>query len=213
MPRLTETFAHKVPLSREGTAKHWDSEVKGLLLFAGRRSKTWYFQKDVGGQTKRILIGRYPTISAEAARQTAMGFSLDMSRGAGKAVQTGAPLLKDAIEAYLARPELRSETHKREFRQQMNLHLRDWLRLPLDEISKRMVVERHRALEKVPSSANHTLRRFRSVWNNARRTHDLPECPTIAIEWYEVLPDGRIIDDLGNRRRIIDGLANPIHSG
>ena len=116
-----------------------------------------------------------------------------MSRGAGRAVQTGAPLLKDAIEAYLARPKLRSDIHKREFRRQLHLHLRDWLRLLLDEISKRMVVERHRALEKVPSSANHTLRRFRAVWNHARRTHDLPECPTLAIEWYEEAPDGRVI--------------------
>ena len=70
MPKLNETFAKKVPHSSAGTEKHWDTEVRGLVLFVGKRSKTWYFQKDVGGQTRRVLIGRYPTISAEAARQS-----------------------------------------------------------------------------------------------------------------------------------------------
>ena len=50
MPKLTETFARKAPLSTAGTTKHWDSELKGLVLFVGKRSKTRYFQKDLGGQ-------------------------------------------------------------------------------------------------------------------------------------------------------------------
>ena len=81
------------------------------MLFVGKRSKTWYFQKDVGGQAKRILIDRYPVISEKAARQTALGFALEMGRGAGKPVQIGAPSLEDAVEVYLARPKLRSEVH------------------------------------------------------------------------------------------------------
>jgi hypothetical protein len=90
MPKLTETFAKKLPHSKAGSDKYWDAEIKGLVLFVGKRSKTWYFQKDVGGQTKRILIGRFPIISAQAARQTALEFALEMGRGAGKAAQLGA---------------------------------------------------------------------------------------------------------------------------
>ncbi len=112
MPKLTETFARKVPQTKTGTDKLWDSEIKGLVLFVGKRSKTWYFQKDVGGQTKRVLIGRYPIISAQAARQTALGYALDWGRGAGKRIQIGAPSLEMAMEAYLMRPKLRSDTHK-----------------------------------------------------------------------------------------------------
>lgn len=143
MPKLTETYSKKIPQTKSGTDKHWDSEVRGLVLFVGKKSKTWYFQKDVGGQTKRVLIGRYPIISAEAARQTAMGFALEWGSGAGKRIQIGAPTLQAALDAYLARPKLRSETHKTGMRQQFVLHLKDWLRLPLDEISKSMVAERH----------------------------------------------------------------------
>lgn len=211
MPKLTETYATKLSHSSEGTQKYWDSEIKGLVLFVGKRSKTWYFQKDVGGQTKRILIGRYPVISSQAARQTAMGLALEMGRGAGKMAQIGAPTLEAAMEVYLERPKLRSDRYRHGVRAYMENHLRDWLRLPLDEISKSMVVRRHQQLGPYPSTANHALRYFRSIYNHARRTHDLPECPTMAIEWYEQKPDGRVIEDLGQWRRSVDALHNPIH--
>ena len=175
------------------------------MLFAGKWTKTWQFQKDVGGHTKRILIGRYPLISADAARRTALGLSLEMSRGAGRQVQTGAPLLKEAMEAYLARPRLRSEVHKHGLRNPFNNHLKDWLRLPLDEISKSMVVE-HQLMAKVPSAANHAFRQLRTIWNHARRTHDLPGSPTMAIEWYPEEPDGRMIEDLVVRKAAVDRL-------
>lgn len=211
MPKLTETFARKVPQTKKGTAKHWDNEVKGLVLFVGKQSKTWYFQKDVGGQTRRVLIGRCPLISADVARQTALGFALDWGRGAGRQLQIGAPTLETAMETYLARPKLRSEAHRSGLRQQFELHLKDWLRLPLDEITKSMVVQRHGSMAATPSSANHTLKYFRTVWNHARRVHDLPESPTMAIEWYAEQPNGSTIEDLNAWREAVDELYNPIH--
>ncbi len=134
MPKLTETYAGKIPNPVSGTKKYWDSEIKGLGLFVGKRTKTWYFQKDIGGRTRRVLIGRFPIIAAAAARQAAQSLALDMSRGAGKVFQTGAPTLERAMEAYLARPKLRSETGKHVVRQQLHKHLGDWMRLPLDEL-------------------------------------------------------------------------------
>lgn len=88
MPKISETFAGRLPNARAGTDKYRDAEIKGLVRFVGKRSKTWYFQKGVGGQTKRILIGRLPIISAQAARQTALGFALEMSRGACDEIST-----------------------------------------------------------------------------------------------------------------------------
>lgn len=211
MPKLTETFVRNIPQSTTGTAKHWDNEIKGLVLFVGKRSKTWYFQKDIGGQTKRVLIGRFPVISAATARQTALGFALDWGRGAGKLIQIGAPTLRDAMEAYLARPKLRSDAHKLSVRQQFELHLKEWLLLPLDEVTKQMVVVKHQSLASRPSAANHTLKYFRTVYNHARRTYDLPECPTMAIEWYEEAPEPSIIEDLKAWRNAIDALYNPLH--
>ena len=212
MPKLTETFVNKLPHAKEGTQKYWDTEIKGFVLFVGKRSKTWYYQRDVGGRTQRALIGRYPVITAATARQTALGFALEWGRGAGKAIQIGATTLAKAMEAYLARPRLRSEAHRLSVRQQFELHLKEWLNLPLDEITKSMVVSKHQSMADRPSAANHALKYFRTVWNHARRTADLPECPTLAIEWYEEPPNGSIIEDLLEWRQTIDALPNPIHA-
>jgi integrase len=212
MPKLTETYVSKLVPSNEGTRKYWDSEIRGLVLFVGKKSKTWYYQRDLGGQTRRTLIGRYPVISAVAARQTALEFALQWSRGAGKAVQIRTPTLEAAMESYLSRPKLRSESHRLGLRQQFMLHLNDWMKLPIDEISKAMVVEQHRRMAATPSGANHLLKYFRTVWNHARRTCDLSESPTVAVEWYSEEPDGAVIEDLVAWRRIIEQLRNPVHS-
>ena len=212
MPKLTETFAKKAPQSKAKTVKYWDNEIKGFALFVGKTSKTWYFQRDVGGKTQRVHIGRYPMISAQVARQTALDLALEMGRGAGRQLQIGAPTLREAIEAYLERPKLRSEKHKTDLRGQFELHLGDWLALPIDQISKHMVVERHRKLGDRPSAANHLLRNFRTVWNHTRRVYDLTDSPTQAIEWYDERGVGAIIEDLGEWRRTINGLSNPIHT-
>lgn len=52
MPKLTETFARRLPAAKSGTEKYWDSEVKGLVLFVGKRSNSWYYQKNVGGHPR-----------------------------------------------------------------------------------------------------------------------------------------------------------------
>jgi len=62
MPKLTETYVRKIPTSDTGTQKYWDGEIKGLVISVGKSAKTWYFQKDVHGHTKRVLIGRYPAL-------------------------------------------------------------------------------------------------------------------------------------------------------
>lgn len=212
MPKLNETFARRQKFSSDGTTKLWDSEVKGLGLFIGKRTKTWYFQRDVGGKTTRQLIGRYPTISADAARAASLTMALETARGAGRAFQIGAPTLGEALEFYLARDRLRSDYHRHNLRSMFHNHLSDWLKLPLDEIDRRMVVSRHAKLAHTPSLANHLLRAFRTIWNHTRRTCDLSESPTIAIEWHREKAAGGVISDLPEWKCETDQLENPIHT-
>lgn len=212
MPKLNETYVKRIPFSPKGVVRRWDSQVKGLGVFVGKQTKTWYYQRDVGGKSVRKLIGRYPTISAEAARQAALAMALDMSRGAGRIYQMKAPTLEAAMEVYLARPKLRSEEHKDNIRLLFHNHLGDWLKLPLDEIDRRMVAARHMQLADRPSAANHLFRAFRTIWNTARRTSALEETPTLAIEWHAERNANPIIEDLAEWRCAVDGLDNPIHA-
>jgi hypothetical protein len=107
-----------------------------------------------------------------------------------------APSLADAMEAYLARPKLSSQAHEDDLRSQLDKHLKDWMGLPLHEFSKNLVVGRHRPLAPTPASANHLLKYFRTFWNYARRTGNLAECPTMAIEGSEKAGERDIITDI-----------------
>ena len=127
MPKLTETFARSTKFAVQGTRKHWDTEIRGFVLFVGKRSKTWSYQRDVAGKTVRRKIGSYPIIGAAAARQAAQAHVLDLSRGSGKVYQRGAPTLGAALESYLARPKLRSNVRKAGVKSQMERPLGDWL--------------------------------------------------------------------------------------
>jgi hypothetical protein len=108
--------------------------------------------------------------------------------------------------------KLRSERNKRLIHNQMHKHLKKWLRVPLDEITKADCVKAHAAASETGGAgANHVLRSFRSIYNHARRTHDLPESPTIAIEWNAEAPSMKIIDDLDQWKSEVAALKNPVH--
>lgn len=40
MPKLTETYTRKIPQTKFGTDKHWDSGMKELVLFVGKKART-----------------------------------------------------------------------------------------------------------------------------------------------------------------------------
>ena len=223
--KLTETNVKAAPPD----AKLWDTEIKGFGLFTGKIKKTFYYQKDSKGQTVRTNLGTWPEITVAQARHEASLLVAEYASGAVakrlRAAKT--PTLADATKDYLARPKLRSDANKGIVDGQMNQHLKAWLKRPLDEITKADCVAAHSriAVEKEGKNslgryriiggeraANHVMKSFRSIWNHARRTHDLPECPTVAIEWYPEPPSQRIITDLVAWKKAVDAFENPVHA-
>ena len=209
--KLTETTCKNAPPD----AKLWDTEIKGFGLFAGKTKKTFYYQKDLHGKTTRTKLGTWPETRLADARYEAAQLVAQYASGAvAKRLRAKLiPTLDQATDDYLARPKLRSDANKKVVRAQMHQHLKAWLKVPLDEISKADCVTAHSRIASVGQrGANHVLKSFRSIYNHARRTHDLPECPTIAIEWFAEPPSRRIIEDLAEWKRVVDGLENPIHT-
>ena len=209
--KLTDAACKNAPPN----AKLWDTEIKGFGLFTGKAKKTFYYQKDVHGKTTRMKLGTYPETRPADARTEAALLVAEYASGAVAKRQRASkiPTLEQATDNYLARPKLRSEHNKTQVRGQMHNHLAEWLSVPLDEITKADCVRAHARIAKTGErGANHVLKSFRSVYNHARRVHDLDECPTIAIEWFAEEPSQRIITDLPEWKRVVDDLENPIHT-
>lgn len=224
LTKLTETACKKAPAN----AKLWDTEIKGFALFTGKTTKTFYFQKDVKGLTQRIKIGNYPLIDAFDARVAALELATDHATGvaAKKLTAKKTPTLEEALERYLARAKLRSEHNKDIVGSQIKSHLKAWLKLPLDEITRSMCVEAHDRISVERKgkdsrgrpkqiggqrAANHTLKTFRSIYNHALKTFELPVCPTIAIEWHPEEPPKTVINDFALWKKSVDALENDVH--
>lgn len=224
LKKLTETACKNAPAG----AKLWDTEIKGFALFTGKSSKTFYFQKDVKGRTQRIKIGNYPLIDAFDARVAALELATEHATGvaAKKLMAKKTPTLEEAMQKYLARPKLRSEHNKTSVASQIKSHLKAWLKVPLDEITRSMCVDAHDriSVERMgrdtrgratkiggQRAANHTLKSFRSIYNHALKTYELPVCPTIAIEWHAEEPPKTVIDDFDLWKRSVDALENEVH--
>lgn len=208
--RITQTACDKAPPN----TKHWDTEIKGFGLFTGKSTKTFYYQREVNRKTTRVKLGNFPQVSAAQARGDALQLAADHASGlsAKRLAASKVPTLEQALETYIARPKLRSATNKKIVRAQMTNHLKTWLSRPLDDISKGDCVRAHTRIAKSGErGANHVMKSFRSIYNHARRTHDLPECPTVAIEWFAEPPSLKIIDDLDKWRVEVDALENPVH--
>ena len=209
--KLTETSVKDAAPNE----KYWDTAIKGFALFTGKETKTFYFQKDVKGQTVRTKLGAWPETRVADARAEAALLVADYASGvvAKRLRAAKTPTLTEAMETYLARPKLRSDANKRVVEGQMRLHLKAWLKTPLDEITKADCVAAHRRITpKGERCANHVMKSFRSIWNHARRTHDLSECPTVAIEWYPEPASQSIIEDLDAWKGVVDAIENPVHA-
>lgn len=208
--KLTQAACEKAPPN----AKLWDTEIKGFGLFTGKTKKTFYYQREVSGKTVRIKLGNFPEVSAGNARGDVLQLAADHASGlsAKRLAASKMPTLEQALETYITRPKLRSETNKKQVSGQMNRHLKTWLARSLDEITKADCVRAHVRISKTGErGANHVLKSFRSIYNHARRTHDLPECPTMAIEWYAEPASLKVIDDLDKWKSEVDALENPVH--
>ena len=64
--KLTETSVKDAAPNE----KYWDTAIKGFALFTGKETKTFYFQKDVKGQTVRTKLGAWPETRVIDARAT-----------------------------------------------------------------------------------------------------------------------------------------------
>jgi integrase len=125
------------------------------------------------------------------AREQAAELLLDMRRGNDpKAGRRGATSLKQTLADYLdARKDLRPRSVEF-YRHAVERHLKDWLDLPLRDLTAEMIERRHRAIG--GAAANSTMRTLRVLWNLADERHPDP-VRRLKRQWFPVPPRTRMV--------------------
>ncbi len=203
--RLNKTIVDALPFADKGQVFHWDDELPGFGMYIGKLAKTWCVQQRIGNKTKRVVLGKYPTMTAEQARNTAKKRIGELAAGIDPVKLSRESKVKAITLGEVFADFLKSRTLKpktiRDYTGVMNNIYPDWQKLPVTDISRDAVERRHNKVgtERGHAYANLGARTLRSVLNYASAKYEtgkglsiLPENPIKRISqtrsWYKVKP-------------------------
>ena len=162
----------------------WDSEFRGFSVRihpSGTKAFIVNYRTGDGGRkapNKRVVVGRYRTVTADQARKLAHKVLGKVAGGddpaEDRAEARGMPTLGDAFEGYMAANPNRSKRTNELYRHEANRYLGDWLTRPLDAISRADVESRFNGItaDHGWSAANRAMSLLRSIYRRPCVDHD-----------------------------------------
>jgi integrase len=206
--KLTRTFVETQVCPERGQIIIRDTEIKGLGLRLTPNCKSFIVERRVNGTQHRVTLEHFPSLSVEAARKEAQRLLSDMAAGVDPTIPpVKPPTLEEVLDRYLQERSMKPET-KRTYRSLVERLLPDWLRLPINSISREMILTRHQGLLRPTrcgtdnkSFANSTMQVLRTLINFAACKYGLePDNPTDALKyrWYRqearqgTIPDAKL---------------------
>lgn len=188
---ITKTTLEKLTIPQQVTPgktvqkKYYDNKLKGFgVRVTSGGSKAFFVEKKIKGtnKLKRITIARYPELTVEQARVEAQKMIGQMVTGNDPSNTTRRQIeetkrnlsnimsttFEQAFKDYIAdNTRLKASTAK-DYAAVVYHRLKEWLEVPLSEISDTMVIETHRNITKTsPAQANYAFRIVRAVFNFA----------------------------------------------
>ena len=152
MPKITKRFVDTIESPVSGQDFYRDDELLGFGLRVTRGSKTYIVEGRVRGSqvNRRITLGKHGKQTPEQARRQAKQLLADMANGIHPVLQrdearTKRVTLAEVRDKYLSLRPL-SKHGIRNYTSLLERCLGDWLSKPIFQITREMVIERHRAL-------------------------------------------------------------------
>lgn len=191
--KLTKTSVADITPIEGKTIIIWDTETRGFgLRVSSGGAKSYILQRRIGKKERRMTIGRAGDMTLDKARKEAAKLVAQIVDGIDpvqeqerQAVQ--ALTLGAAFENYIAAPvqkqgasrgKVRKPRTVRDIRLQM-MRFKDWLELPIKDITEDMVKARHKKIAEVsPAQANLAFRYLRACLNFAIADSD-PRNPAL----------------------------------
>jgi hypothetical protein len=186
--RLTKRTIEAIEPPASGQVLYRDADLAGFGLRVGTKSRVFFAEAQLNRRCVRVTIGKYGPIAPERARKLAMKLLSEMAEGRDpngerKTKRAAAMTLREAFDDFFARRAL-AESSKPNYERSVAIYLKDWAYKPISEISRRMVLDRHRKIgqDNGPATANNVMRHLRSVYNFTSAAHgELPPNPVAIL--------------------------------
>ncbi|MCL4486329.1 MAG: site-specific integrase [Nitrospirae bacterium] len=165
--RFTKAFIESLPSPQKGKRMEYQDDEGFLRLrITDAGTRTFLVLKRIGGNTSRIVIGRFPEWTIEQARAKALEIARDISvlgknpnreKQERREEATLDTLFTDYLDRW-ARPRKKPRSVI-EDEGNYRRHLADWKTRKLSEIDRAMIAKKHSLLgkESGPVAANRTL--------------------------------------------------------
>jgi len=162
----------------------WDDKLVGFgcrVQPSGTKSFVVNYRPGDGGRkapNKRVVIGRFGRIAPDQARTRAKDLLGRVARGedpAGERAEArGVPTLAEAFETYMKANPNRAANTVRLYRQNLRVNLGDWVKRPLDAITRQDVEDRFNLITGRHgwSGANQTMSMLRSIYRRPCVDHE-----------------------------------------
>jgi integrase len=182
-----------------------DTQLDGFRIRAGKVAKIYCVQKRIGQQVVTRTIGRHGVFLPEDARKEARKVLLQLNQGIDpldakrKNIEQQSLTFRRLVDLYLEEREL-AESTRRDIRTKVQKHLADWMNMSAADITRSVVLEKHRKLTKLgPTQAGLIARYARAIFNFSIRyfTDDrtgeslLPQNPVLALTALKKMPKPR----------------------
>ena len=181
---LTKGSIDRIEPPATGQVLYRDATLPGFGLRVGTKSKSYFVEGQVRRRTVRVSIGRYDVFTPELARRRALKVLAEMADGRNpnqekKAQRAATMSLQQSFDSFFEQRAL-AATSKENYRRSIDIYLNDWAAKPISEVSRKMVLDRHRKIAERngPVTANNVMRHLRSVYNFTSAAHgELPPNP------------------------------------
>ena len=173
---FTKTVLDNLPIP-EGKSRPYyhDSETPGLgLRVTSNGVKSFMVQRRINKKPQIVTLGRYPEMTIQISRRMAIKALSSISEGVNPTKQKEEKTLKDitlgqVFSDYIEnrRTSLKANTQKN-YVGTFNSYLIEWEDKPIDDITGKMVLQKHREITKSsPSRANTVMRHLRAYYRFA----------------------------------------------
>lgn len=179
----------------------YDTKGNGLhVAVTSQGQKSFYIRRRVNGKNEKHLLGTFPDLSVEQARDKAARFAGSVAFGENPAEQRrlirGELTLAELFQEYLERHLKKSRKTWAEYEKQFNRYFREWLGRKVSSITQQDVERRHGeiARERGTYAANRALQLIRAVYNKGTAWR-LIQClnPAVGITMFEERARERVL--------------------
>lgn len=197
---FTKNDIEKLTPPDKGVSTYFDTGFKGLKLYVTPNGvKTFFIRKMVNGRDERFILGQYPDLSVQNARDKALITLSELANGknpneekkTNRAEQKLGDLFIEFMERY-SKKEKKSWVYDQ---REIPKFYSDWFKRRLSDIKKTEIQRRHEKIrdEHGLYQANRCLERLRAMYNKAIEWGWNGENPTLGIKKFKEVKRDRFL--------------------